>query len=65
MYAGGPGRSEVVGARERAPVAIYRDARHNQEALLLAACLQCGRCVSGMTPFTRQRAYRYSVCDCA
>jgi site-specific DNA recombinase len=39
---------------------------HSKQDALLVGLLYCGQCGSLLTPtFTRQRAYRYYVCDCA
>jgi hypothetical protein len=39
---------------------------HSKQAALLAGLLYCGQCGSLLTlTFTRQRAHRYYVCDCA
>ena len=40
--------------------------RHEKQNAVLHGLLYCGRCGAPMKPtFTRQRAYRYYVCDCA
>jgi site-specific DNA recombinase len=39
---------------------------HSKQEVLLAGLLHCGQCGSLLTPtFTRRRAHRYYVCDCA